>query len=1112
VGTETRVSTNREFFKRLKGPRARFRLCDLHVHSPASADVRIGDRFTALSREEKERIGSVQESLAGRAVDYEREMLKVFPVEEYYKMLLGRRTEVVHKEGIADYDNWAIVGVTDHNICEYAASLASHAWDRSRADHLVILPGIELDVAFPVEGHEEDVVAHIVALFAPKVSASDMRVAIREASGQEWSLGERLSTTSLPKFIGSIRCHNQYPAICIAAHVGSSRGVQKETKQGILSAVDAAIARTKGELANAEDERQKTELEGLLADLKSKQRDEDKIDLRVLSLIGLSGFDALQVNKKAEEVHYRRLHRFKKGLGRAVPIVSSDAHRVSDVFTCKNEMIPYLKIRGGTTPPAPTSFFNEVREKALRYGETRFSCSTPGYVTNWIAGVEISPDAGSASRFWPFESAQDGGEGKSFLLPLSRNLNCLIGGRGAGKSAAIEAVAFVAQPDDFDAERGKRSAPADWYGRADATLSGCRVRLCWRFAGRDRSSPRETSFFASRYFAPSGRFEKPKFTNLEDEEITAVQASCMSVQLFRFRDIEHMADDPDELRRLFDSICGCEIQDLETRIGEALAQLASQRSDMVVVASEIAELTEDGAPLRDYAKRLRDYEDANRPEVQAEYEKVDQAGSAKRASDGVSTDWGEICESLSIDERQSAIRKFFSDGLQTATKEDGDTPLPFCDSLVDALKGKSDAPVAPRERVTGAVDALKAELSGVSSAIDASSEAIEGALRSAKATLASKGLPVGGEDREAKRIDLEEADRCLKKYRVALSRWQKLREKRQVLFSKLKKDCNERTSLRKKTAIEITERLHEDLDPSLLKVEADAQPMADKSAFTKWLDDNVAPCVSKYRSERTRALVSKGVTPESLRELLLSSGDSEPALLVVDEARARDGRIVLEEAKSILEQCRGAYRLEQELTKEDVEESVWSRLPVEVRDGLWAFPARFRGDDTLNVEAVLELDELLFDDVPVIRLNDRPGDPGSRLRPLGELSPGQRCTAILPIVLMHGDAPLVIDQPEDNLDNRLIRQVVVNVLASIKLRRQVIMATHNPNMPVLGDVEQAVLLHAKEEKQCELQAHGDLDDSDVVGFVVTAMEGGREAFQYRQQIYQSHWEGPVAPD
>jgi len=155
------------------------------------------------------------------------------------------------------------------------------------------------------------------------------------------------------------------------------------------------------------------------------------------------------------------------------------------------------------------------------------------------------------------------------------------------------------------------------------------------------------------------------------------------------------------------------------------------------------------------------------------------------------------------------------------------------------------------------------------------------------------------------------------------------------------------------------------------------------------------------------------------------------------------------------------------------------------------------------------LDEITFDDIPVIRSNDRPLDPKSKLQPVEKLSPGQRCSAILPILLLTGTTPLIIDQPEDNMDNRHIRQVIVNILSSIKLRRQVIVATHNPNIPVLGDVEQAIILQGIGDRECEVKSLGDLDSGHVVHHLTEVMEGGREAFQYRQSIYQIHWPGAV---
>ena len=169
----------------------------------------------------------------------------------------------------------------------------------------------------------------------------------------------------------------------------------------------------------------------------------------------------------------------------------------------------------------------------------------------------------------------------------------------------------------------------------------------------------------------------------------------------------------------------------------------------------------------------------------------------------------------------------------------------------------------------------------------------------------------------------------------------------------------------------------------------------------------------------------------------------------------------MDDAKAIIAGTAGC-NMEPEISGEDESDSLKS-LPKDIRDGLWTFPVK-EGSQEFLIDAVFLLDEVVLDDLPIILLNNRPGET-EMMKPLTRLSPGQRCSAILPILLLNGTCPLIIDQPEDNLDNRLIRQVIVNVLASIKLRRQVIVATHNPNLPVLGDAEQVIVLRAVEEEQ-----------------------------------------------
>jgi len=94
-----------------------------------------------------------------------------------------------------------------------------------------------------------------------------------------------------------------------------------------------------------------------------------------------------------------------------------------------------------------------------------------------------------------------------------------------------------------------------------------------------------------------------------------------------------------------------------------------------------------------------------------------------------------------------------------------------------------------------------------------------------------------------------------------------------------------------------------------------------------------------------------------------------------------------------------------------------------------------------------------------IEMDPSPAGTGD-WRDVGDVSPGQRATALLALVLVGGKEPLIIDQPEDDLDNRYIYEEVVGVLTRVCEERQVIVATHNANIPVLGDAEFLIALDA----------------------------------------------------
>ncbi len=125
----------------------------------------------------------------------------------------------------------------------------------------------------------------------------------------------------------------------------------------------------------------------------------------------------------------------------------------------------------------------------------------------------------------------------------------------------------------------------------------------------------------------------------------------------------------------------------------------------------------------------------------------------------------------------------------------------------------------------------------------------------------------------------------------------------------------------------------------------------------------------------------------------------------------------------------------------------------------------------------------------------RSGD-GRDFRPISQASAGQRSAAMLAFLLAHGNEPLILDQPEDDLDNHLIYDLVVRQIRENKLRRQIIVVTHNPNIVVNGDAE---MLHALEfrQGQCVVDQSGSLQEKAMREKICEVMEGGREAFDRR---------------
>ena len=122
-------------------------------------------------------------------------------------------------------------------------------------------------------------------------------------------------------------------------------------------------------------------------------------------------------------------------------------------------------------------------------------------------------------------------------------------------------------------------------------------------------------------------------------------------------------------------------------------------------------------------------------------------------------------------------------------------------------------------------------------------------------------------------------------------------------------------------------------------------------------------------------------------------------------------------------------------------------------------------------------------------------------RQLDELSGGQRVSILLSLLLETADnRPLVIDQPEDELDNHFLWSAILPALKKLKGQRQIVVATHNPNIVVNGDADMVIQLEATAQRGSIAQA-GAIEETAVRDAIVRTVDGGDEAFRLRRRKY-----------
>ena len=284
------------------------------------------------------------------------------------------------------------------------------------------------------------------------------------------------------------------------------------------------------------------------------------------------------------------------------------------------------------------------------------------------------------------------------------------------------------------------------------------------------------------------------------------------------------------------------------------------------------------------------------------------------------------------------------------------------------------------------------------------------------------------------------------------------------------------------------------------------QPLRQRQSLLQRLEEE--------HSARRRALLVEweDVKAEEVRLLNQAASNVEEKLRgrIKVEVTAAGNReplfeLLRNEIKGRLSEAIDALRQDQHLSLPELVDAC--RTGTEAVQKIYTIPAA-QADRLVKApdDVFMKIEELDFFPTTAIQLNTAPAGKPPNWQVLEELSKGQKATAVLLLLLLESDAPLIIDQPEDDLDNRFITEGIVPKMREEKRRRQFLFSTHNANIPVLGDAELILGLTAMGEAglgkaQIAREHMGSIDLQSVQEVVKDLLEGGKDAFETRRLKY-----------
>lgn len=603
-------------------------------------------------------------------------------------------------------------------------------------------------------------------------------------------------------------------------------------------------------------------------------------------------------------------------------------------------------------------------------------------------------------------------------MDFSDGLNCVIGGRGTGKTTVLEALRFALDRMPNETVDRKRHDGLEKLLQANLGTGSIKLEL-------------ETAdgilYSVARAFG-----ETPLVTNADGKPVDIRIGNDMhfGIDIYSQNQIEDIANSDYFQLQLIDKFIQKPLDELERKIRDATSRLETNGQKILEYKKIIGDQTEATRELPDITEKIRGFENADGGGQSEEMRKGHEGKSLRERE-------VKLVDSLGASYQHS------SGALSTAAI---DVKRRFADAIGQDFsmspnrdviaKVKEDAQLA-LERMQSNIDAAVGVLSSAEAALELSKSVLGGlhalqeqgyrALLDKDEKERAKGLE--RTSLEQRYSDLKAKEKILAEAKANLETVYKERDSFRAQLSDLR---DQRYRLR----VGVADRLNQRLKP-MIRIQVNQFGNRDE-----------------YRNVLNQAMKGSGLRYASIVE------------------RAADRLAPVEFASTI--QREDHATLVREL---DIDADRATRLIIQLKDK----------------PEIFAIETVELRDRPVLELKD-----GEDYKDSASLSTGQKCTTILPILLVESERPLLIDQPEDNLDNAFIFETVVQSIKGASQNRQLIFVTHNPNIPVLGDASRVFALSSTGRAATVANA-GTVDD--LAQEIVTILEGGYAAFEARRERY-----------